>query len=49
MCVSEECGHGEGTGPDDTLLTDTRRTVVSLVENTVKLCLFIITEKTRAK
>ena len=33
MCVSKECGHGEGTGAHATLLTDTRRRVVSLAEN----------------
>ena len=33
MCVSEERGHGEGAGAHATLLTDTRRRVVSLAEN----------------
>ena len=33
MCVRKECGHGEGVGAHATLLTDTRRRVVSLVEN----------------
>ena len=33
MCVSEERGHGEGAGAHPTLLTDTRRRVVSLAEN----------------
>ena len=33
MSVSEERGHGDGTGADATLITDTRRRVVSLTEN----------------
>ena len=33
VCVSEERGHGEGAGVQATLLTDTRRRVVSLAEN----------------
>ena len=33
MCVSKECGHGEGVGTHATLLTDTRRRVVSLAEH----------------
>ena len=33
VCVSKECGHGEGAGAHATLLTDTRRRVVSLAEN----------------
>ena len=33
VCVSEECGYGEGAGAHATLLTDTRRRVVSLAEN----------------
>jgi hypothetical protein len=37
VCVSEDFGHGEGTGVHDTLLTDTRRRVVSLVENEGRL------------
>ena len=31
--MNEECGHGEGTGVHATLLTDTRRRVISLSEN----------------
>ena len=34
VCVNEECGHGESAGTHATLLTDTRRRVVSLTENT---------------
>ena len=37
MCERKECGYGEGTGPCPTLLTDTRRRVVSLSENTVRM------------
>ncbi len=38
MCVCDPGpGNGEGTGPHDTLLTDTRRRVVSLTENTVRM------------
>ena len=37
VCVSEECGHGEGVGAHPTLLTDTRRRVVSLTENTGRI------------
>ena len=37
MCVRKECGHGEGAGPDDVLMTDTRRRVVSLAENAGRL------------
>ena len=33
MCVSEERGHGEGACVHATLLTDTRRRVISLAEN----------------
>jgi hypothetical protein len=33
VCVSEESGYGEGAGAHATLLTDTRRRVVSLAEN----------------
>ena len=33
VCVSKECGHGEGAGAHATLLTVTRRRVVSLAEN----------------
>ena len=33
VCVSKECGHGEGAGAHSPLLTDTRRRVVSLAEN----------------
>ena len=33
MCVFKERGHEEGTGAHVTLLTDTRRRVVSLTEN----------------
>jgi hypothetical protein len=33
VCVNKECGHGEGVGTHPTLLTDTRRRVVSLAEN----------------
>ena len=32
VCVSEERGHGEGAGAHTTLLTDTRKRVVSLAE-----------------
>ena len=32
-CVNEECGHGEAAGAHATLLTDTRRRVVSFAEN----------------
>ena len=37
MCVNEERGHGEGAGAHATLLTDTRRRVVSLTENAVRM------------
>ncbi len=39
VCVRKECGHGDGVGVHGTvtLLTDTRRRVVSLVENTVRM------------
>ena len=33
VCVNKECGHGEGVGVHGTLMTDTRRRVVSLTEN----------------
>ncbi len=33
VCVSEDLGYGEGAGAHGTLLTDTRRRVVSLAEN----------------
>ena len=33
VCVSKECGHGEGACAHATLVTDTRRRVVSLAEN----------------
>jgi hypothetical protein len=33
VCVSEDLGHGEGEGAHATLLTDTRRRVVSHAEN----------------
>jgi hypothetical protein len=36
VCVSEERGYGEGAGPHATLLTDTRRRVVSLAEIAVR-------------
>ena len=37
VCVSEERGHGEGAGAHATLLTDTRRRVVSLTKNSVRM------------
>ena len=37
VCVSEERGHGEGAGAQATLLTDTRRRVVSLAEHAVRM------------
>jgi hypothetical protein len=37
VCVCEERGYGEGAGAHVTLLTDTRRRVVSLVENTGRI------------
>ncbi len=37
MCVNEERGYGEGVGEQATLLTDTRRRVVSLAENAVRM------------
>jgi hypothetical protein len=37
VCVSKECGHGEGTCVDATLLTYTRRRVISLTENTDRM------------
>ena len=37
VCVSEECGYGEGVGVYPTLLIDTRRRVVSLSENTDRI------------
>ena len=37
MCVSEERGHVEGVGAHPTLLTDTRRRIVSLPENTGRI------------
>jgi hypothetical protein len=39
VCVreSEECGYGEGVGAHTTLVTDTRRRVVSLVENSGRM------------
>ena len=33
VCVSEECGHGEGVCAHATLLADIRRRVISLAEN----------------
>ena len=33
MCVIEDRGHGEGVCAHATLLTDTRRRVISLAEN----------------
>jgi len=33
VCVNEDLGHGEGVGAHATLVTDTRRRVVSLAEN----------------
>ena len=32
VCVTEECGHGEGVSTYVTLMTDTRRRVISLAE-----------------
>ena len=37
MSVSQECGHGEGSVAYVTLLTDTRRRVISLSENTGRM------------
>ena len=37
VCVSEDRGHGEDPGVHDTLLTDSRRRVVSLTENTDRI------------
>ena len=37
MCVREDLGHGKGAGAHATMLTDTRRRVVSLAENTDRM------------